>query len=50
MGNDIYENKRTLMLLDLIKKSSEGNKKLISNILNKKETKKLNRMLRLLLT
>lgn len=40
MGNDIYENKRTLMLLDLIKKSSEGNKKLISNILNKKRNEK----------
>lgn len=39
-GNDIYENKRTLMLLHLIKKSSEVDKKLISEILEKKREEK----------
>lgn len=39
-GNDIYENKRTLMLLHLIKKSSEVDKKLISKILEKKREEK----------
>lgn len=39
-GNDIYENKRTLMLLHLIKTSSEVDKKLINKILNKKREEK----------
>lgn len=39
-GNDIYENKKTLMLLHLIKISSEIDKKLISKILNKKRNEK----------
>lgn len=39
-GNDIYENKRTLMLLHLIKKSSEVDKKLINEILEKKREEK----------
>lgn len=39
-GNDVYENKRTLMLLHLIKKSSEIDKNLIRKILNKKRSEK----------
>lgn len=39
-GNDIYENKRTLMLLHLIKISSEIDKKLISKILDKNRNEK----------
>lgn len=39
-GNDIYENKRTLMLLHLLKMSSEVDKKFISEILEKKREEK----------
>lgn len=39
-GNDIYENKRTLMLLHLIKTSNGIDKKLISEILEKKREEK----------
>jgi len=39
-GNDIYENKKTLMLLHLIKTSSGIDKKLISEILEKKREEK----------
>ena len=39
-GNDIYENKRTIMLLHLIKTSSGIDKKLISEIIDKKREEK----------
>ena len=39
-GNDIYENKRTMMLLHLIQKSSEVDKKIINKILEKKREEK----------
>jgi len=39
-GNDIYENKRTLMLLHLIKMSNEKDKILIKKILDKKREEK----------
>lgn len=39
-GNDIYENKRTIMLLHLIKMSDKVDKKLIKKILDKKREEK----------